>query len=161
MNMHSEAPLVRVVLFPATRLAVLEHRGSPLRLGNSIRAFIEWRKAHRLPPRLSATFNLVYDDPEETRPEDFRFGLGAATDAPIESNEAGVAAFTIPAGRCALLRHRGSDDQLGRSIQHLYSSWLPGSGEELRDFPLFMQRVAFFPDVPDSDAVTDIYLPLR
>lgn len=44
---------------------------------------------------------------------------------------------------------------------HLYASWLPGSGEELRDFPLFMQRLTFFPDVPDNEAITDIYLPLR
>ena len=69
--------------------------------------------------------------------------------------------MTIPAGRCALLRHVGSDDQLGRSIRYLYANWLPASGEELRDFPLFMRRVTFFPDVPDSEAVTDIYLPLR
>ena len=161
MSTLPAAPLVRVVHFPATRLAVLEHRGSPLRLGDSIRSFIEWRRANKLPPRSSATFNLVYNDPEETPPEEFRFGLGAATDRPIEPNEAGVAAFTIPAGRSPLLRHVGSDDQLGRSILHLYSHWLPGSEEELRDFPLFMQRVAFFPDVPDSEAVTDIYLPLR
>jgi len=67
----------------------------------------------------------------------------------------------IPAGRCALLRHVGSDDQLGRSIRHLYSSWLPTSGEDLRDYPLYLRRVAFFPDVPDSEAITDIYLPLR
>jgi AraC family transcriptional regulator len=44
---------------------------------------------------------------------------------------------------------------------HLYASWLPTSGEELRDFPLFMQRLKFFPDVPDSEAQTDIYLPLK
>jgi hypothetical protein len=31
---------------------------------------------------------------------------------------------------------------------------------DVRDFPLFMQRVKFFPDVADADAVTDIYLPL-
>ena len=161
MNTLPTPPLVRVVQFPATRLAVLEHRGSPLRLGDSIRNFIEWRKANKLPPRLSGTFNLIYNDPEETPPEEFRFALGAATDKPIGPNEAGVAAFNIPAGRCALLRHVGSDDQLGRSILHLYSNWLPGSSEELRDFPLFMQRVTFFPDVPDSEAITDIYLPLR
>jgi AraC family transcriptional regulator len=154
-------PLVRVVHFPGVRLGVLEHRGSPLRLGDTIRSFIDWRKANKLPPRSSATFNLVYDDPEETPPEDFRFGLGAATDKAIEPNDAGVTTFTIPAGRCALLRHVGSDDQLGRSILHLYANWLPGSDEELRDFPLFMERVTFFPDVPDSEAVTDIYLPLR
>jgi AraC family transcriptional regulator len=161
MNTLPAPQVVRVVQFPATRLAVLEHRGSPMRLGDTIRRFIEWRKANRLPPRLSATFNFIYNDPDETPPDDFRFGLGAGTDRPIEPNEAGVAALTIPAGRCAVLRHVGSDDQLGRSILHLYSTWLPGSGEELRDFPLYMQRLTFFPDVPDSEATTDIFLPLR
>ncbi len=154
-------PLVRVVQFAGARVASLEHRGSPLRLGESIRRFIDWRKAQKLPPRLSATYNIVYNDPDETPPEEFRFCLCAGIDRPVEPNDAGVTALTIPAGRCALLRHVGSDDQLGRSIWHLYSGWLPGSGEELRDFPLFMQRVTFFPDVPDSEAVTDIYLPLR
>jgi AraC family transcriptional regulator len=161
MNALSATQRVRVVTFPATRVATLEHRGSPLRLGDSVRRFIEWRKAHRLPPSRSATFNLVYNDPDETPASEFRFGLCAATDQPVEANDLGVVSMSIPAGRCALLRHQGSDDHLGRSIQHLYAEWLPGSGEELRDFPLFMQRVAFFPDVPDSESVTDIYLPLR
>jgi len=161
MNTIQGPPLVRVVQFPETRVASLEHIGNPLRLGDSIRTFVEWRKAHKLPPRLSATFNIVYNDPDEVPPEEFRFCLCAATDGPIEPNAAGISELRIPAGRCALLRHVGSDDQLGRSIWHLYASWLPGSGEELRDFPLFMQRVTFFPDVPDSEAVTDIYLPLE
>jgi AraC family transcriptional regulator len=153
-------PSVRVVTFPATRVAMLEHRGDPLRLGESIRRFIEFRRANHLAPSRSATFNIVYDDPDETPSAQFRFGLCAAIDRPVPRNEAGVVEFLIPAGRCALLRHRGSDDQLGRSIRHLYAQWLPGSGEEPREFPLFMQRVAFFPDVADSEAITDIYLPL-
>ena len=77
----------------------------------------------------------------------------------VPQNDAGVVEFLIPAGRCALLRHRGSDDQFDRSIRHLYSHWLPASGEEPREFPPFMRRVAFFPDVADSDAITDTYLP--
>jgi AraC family transcriptional regulator len=161
MKSLSPTQVVRVVAFPATRVATLEHRGSPLRLGETLRRFIDWRKANRLPPARSATFNLLYNDPDETPPEEFRFGICAATDLPVEANEAGVLPMTIPAGRCALLRHIGSDDHLGHFLRHLYSSWLPASGEELRDFPLFMQRVKFFPDVPDSEAVTDIYLPLR
>jgi len=161
MNTLQSRQVARVVQFPATRVATLEHRGSPLRLGDTIRAFIEWRKTNRLPPRLSATYNIVYNDPDETPAEEFRFRICAATEAFIEPNEAGVTELTIPAGRCALLRHVGSDDQLGRSIRHLYADWLPASGEELRDFPLYMQRVTFFPDVSDSEAITDIYLPLR
>ena len=139
------------------------HAGTPwreLQLGDSIRTFIEWRKVNRLPPKLSATFNIAYDVPDEVPAGEFRFGLCAATDRPIAPNDSGVREMVIPAGRCALLRHVGSDDRLGDSIRHLYGAWLPTSGEETRDFPLFMQRVRFFPDVADSDAVTDIYLPL-
>jgi len=151
---------VRVVSFTATRVAKLEHRGSVLRLGDSIRKFIDWRRANALPPHVSATFNIIHNDPDETPPEEFRFDLCAATDRPIEPNDTGVTAYVIPGGRCAVLRHVGSDDQLGRSIMHLYANWLPASGEEPRDAPLFMQRLKFFPDVPDGEAVTDIYLPL-
>jgi AraC family transcriptional regulator len=160
MNPLPNLSPVRVVRFPATRVAKLEHHGSVLRLGESIRKFIEWRKANALPPHVSATFNIIHNDPDETPPENFRFDLCAATDRPLAANDAGVVEFLIPAGRCALLRHVGSDDQLGRSIMHLYTNWLPLSGEELRDFPLFMQRLTFFPDVPDGESVTDIYLPL-
>ena len=42
----------------------------------------------------------------------------------------------------------------------LYREWLPDSGEELRDFPLYCERVSFFPDVPEREAITDLYLPL-
>jgi AraC family transcriptional regulator len=161
MSTIAAPPVVRLTTFPATRVAKLEHHGSVLRLGDSIRKFVEWRKANKLSPQISATFNIIHNDPDETPPEDFRFDLCAATDRPIAANDAGVTEFLIPGGRCALLRHRGSDDQLGRSIMHLYALWLPASGEELRDFPLFMQRVKFFPDVPDGEAETDIYLPLK
>jgi AraC family transcriptional regulator len=160
MNFEAPSRPVRVVSFPATRVGMLEHRGDVVRLGESIRLFIEWRKANGLAPRVSATYNIAWNDPDQTPPEDFRFGLCAATDKPIGPNPAGVREMMIPAGRCAVLRHRGSDDHLGESIRHLYATWLPASGAETRDFPLFMQRVAFFPDVPDSEAVTDIYLPL-
>ena len=161
MKTPSPTSVVRVVNFPATRVASLEHRGSALRLGDSIRKFIGWRQTNKLPPSISATFNIVYHDPDETPPDEFRFRLCAATSRPVAPNSEGVTEMVIPAGRCALLRHIGSDDRLGWSIRQLYTEWLPSSGEELRDFPLYLQRVAFFPDVPDNEAITDIYLPLR
>src|SRR5260221_3730956 len=67
----------------------------------------------------------------------------------------------IPVGRCAVLRHTGADDGLAAAITHLYADWLPRSGEDLRDFPVYLQRITFFPDVPEHEAVTDIFLPLR
>jgi AraC family transcriptional regulator len=144
-----------------TRVAVLEHRGDPDRIGDSIRKFIAWRKRHHLPPTRHATFNILYDDPEQVNPADYRFDLCVATELDIEGNTDGIVSKTIPAGRCAVLRHVGSDDTLHQSVAYLYSEWLPQSGEEPRDFPLYLQRVRFFPDVPEHEAVVDIFLPLK
>ena len=151
---------VRIVNFPATRVAVLEHRGDPRRLGDSIRRFIAWRKANQLPPSRSATFNILYDDPDVVPASEFRFDLCAAIAAPLAPNTDGIVEKCLPAGRCAVLRHVGSDDQLASRIHTLYGEWLPTSGEQLGEFPLFLQRVTFYPDVPANEAIVDVFLPL-
>ena len=161
MKPENNAEQVRVINFEDTKVATFEHRGDPVLIGNSIRKFIEWRKLNHLPPKVSATFNIAYDDPVETDPDDYRFDLCAATERDITDNPFGIVGKTIPGGRCAVLRHIGSDDNLRETVIYLYSEWLPQSGEELRDFPLYFQRVSLFPDVPEHEAVTDVFLPLK
>jgi AraC family transcriptional regulator len=160
MQPNFTTAMVRIVDFPATRVAAYEHRGDPRLLGQSIRRFIEWRKQHRLPPKVSATFNILWDNPETTPPEEFRLDLCAATRMEMAPGEDDMVARTLPGGRCAVLRHTGSDETLGAAVKYLYAQWLPQSGEELRDFPAFVQRVSFFPDVPENEAVSDVFLPL-
>lgn len=151
---------VEITHFETTRVAVLEHRGDPKLLFESIRRFIDWRRQNHVPPKLSATFNIVYDDPFNTPPDQFRFDLCAAISRAVEPNDAGVVERTIPNGRCARLRYVGSEDGMGEAIAFLYAEWLPQSGEETRDFPLFLQRVRFAPEVPEHQAEIDFYLPL-
>ena len=159
--MKNRADEVRIVDFTATRVATLEHRGDPARLDDSVHKFIAWRKQNGLPPGASATFNILYDKLPASDPDEFRFDLCAATDREIAANEFGVVAKTIPGGRCAVLRHVGSEAGLGETLYCLFAQWLPESGAELRDFPVFFQRVSFFPEVPANEAVTDVFLPLR
>ncbi|MDH5377065.1 MAG: GyrI-like domain-containing protein [Gammaproteobacteria bacterium] len=97
----------------------------------------------------------------EVSPEEYRVDLCVKTDIDISGNELGLVKITIPAGRYAVLKHIGSDDTLADSIKYLYADWFPDSGEEMRDFPLYVQRVKFFPDVPENETETDIYLPLK
>lgn len=152
---------VGIAVVPDTRVAVLEHRGDPALIGESVRRFIAWRKSMKLPPRISATYTILYDNPDTTPPEAFRLDLCAATDLAVEPNDAGIVGKLIPGGRCAVLRHVGSDETLGEAASYLFTGWLPHSGETLRDFPLYCQRVTFFPDVPEHEAVTDLFLPIR
>ncbi|HEX2583966.1 MAG TPA: AraC family transcriptional regulator [Steroidobacteraceae bacterium] len=152
---------VNIVTTKDINVAALEHRGDPATLGESIRKFIEWRKQHRLHPSKHATFNIFYDDPDAVEPHQYRLDLCVATETAGSKDAVGVINRIIPGGRCAVMRHTGSDDLLRTSISYLYSTWLPASGEELRDFPLYVQRVKFFPDVAEHEAIVDIFLPLK
>ena len=152
---------VEVKAFPETLIAVMEHRGAPNLVGHSIQKFIEWRKRNKLPPSKSKTFNLVYDDPNVTAPEDYRFDIACSVDTPIAANDFGIVNKVIPAGRCAVVRHMGSDDSIGEIVSFLYTTWLTNTGAELRDFPIYFERVSFFPDVPENEMITDIYLPIE
>ena len=144
-----------------TPVAVMEHRGDPATIGATIQRFIAWRKATGRNPRVSATFNVFHSDPRTTPPAEFRMDLCAGTDRPIEPSAERVEAGMIPGGRCAVLRVVGNTDDLEPAALYLYREWLPASGEEPRDFPLYCQRLTFFPDVPEHEAVADLFLPLK
>ncbi|MBP2276575.1 MULTISPECIES: AraC family transcriptional regulator [Sphingomonas] len=142
-------------------VAFLSHKGAPERLGETIRRFIDWRKASGVRAATHATYTIFHNDPDGVAPEDYQVDLAAATDRTITAADGGIEAGLIPAGRCAVLRIVGGSDDLRPAAAFLYGTWLPASGEELRDFPLYAQRVRFFPDVPEHEAITDLFLPLQ
>lgn len=144
-----------------TPVAVMEHRGDPAAIGATIQRFIGWRKATGLSPKTSATFNVFHSDPRTTPSAEYRMDLCAGTARPIAPNGERVEPGTIPGGRCAVLRVVGNSDNLERAALYLYRDWLPASGEEAGDFPLYCQRIAFFPDVPEHEAILELFLPLK
>jgi AraC family transcriptional regulator len=153
---------VRIVTFEQTSVAALEHRGPIDRLNNTAGLFIAWRKETGLSPvQSSRTFGIAYDNPETTEPDQFRFDICGSVDAAVPDNPQGVINKLIPGGRCAVVRHLGPHQRLGERIHPLYRDWLPQSGEDIRDFPLFFHYLNLLPDTPEHDLTTDIYLPLK
>ncbi|WP_327795796.1 AraC family transcriptional regulator [Aeromonas caviae] len=153
---------VDIIQFPQTAVAALTHQGLPERINDTAARFIQWRKATGgSPVATSRTYGLAPDDPATTEGAAFRFTLCGSVEAPVaEDNEWGVKNVLIPAGRCAVVRHHGSHDLLADCARALYRDWLPASGEELRDFPLFFHYHNFVHEVPTHELVTDIYLSL-
>ncbi|WP_027151109.1 AraC family transcriptional regulator [Mesorhizobium sp. WSM2561] len=150
---------VNIADVPETPVAVLQHRGNPALVAEAIQKFIAWRRAVGLSAASSATYNVFHSDSDITPPDEFRLDICAATDRKIELNEQGVEAGVLPAGRCAVLRAIGAEN-VEPAIEFLYRDWLPASGEALRDFPLYCQRVSIVPMVAEHEAITDIFLPL-
>lgn len=147
-------------VFP-TPVAIMEHRGDPATIGATIQRFIAWRKAAGLSPKTSPTFNVFHSDPRTTAPAEYRLDLCVGTDGPIKANSEGIESGTIPGGRCAVLRVVGDTDNLEPAALYLYRDWLPASGEETRDFPLYCHRLTFFPEVAEHEAVAELFLPLK
>jgi AraC family transcriptional regulator len=159
---RSRAMEVNIVDFTETMIAVLEHRGPPELILESVKVFIDWRKQSGLSPIASSrTFGIAYDDPENTPPEDFRFDICGEIHSAIPENPQGVITKHIPGGRYATVRHYGSTDRISESVYPLYREWLPQSGEELRDFPLIFHYVKRIPETAEHEQVTDVYLPLK
>jgi AraC family transcriptional regulator len=153
---------VNIVEFEETRVAVMEHRGPMGSVNDSVGVFVEWRKASGLSPvKSSETFGIVYDNPDTTEPEQFRFDICGSVAADVPDNPQRVVNKVIPGGRCAVIRHLGSHQRIGESAYYLYRDWLPESGEELRDFPLYFHYRNLLPETPEHALVTDVYLPLK
>ena len=153
---------VKIIDFAETKVAVLEHLGPPELVNDSARRFIKWRKDSKLSPKdRCRTFGIAYDNPDTTEPQAFRFDLCAEVSADVPPNPHGVVTKVIPGGRCAVARHLGSHDRIGEGAYYLYRDWLPRSGEELRDFPLFFHYLNLLPETPEQKLATDLYLPLK
>lgn len=154
---------VRIVDFKETPVALLKHRDTPAKINQSVMTFIEWRKAYGLSPiNSNSTYGLAYDDPKQVTGEGFRFDLCGSVKKNIpEDNKHGIVNSVIPGGRCAVLRHLGSYEGLSAGAHYLYGEWLPDSGEELRDFPLFFHYLNLIQETEEADLITDIYLPLQ
>ena len=157
-----EVMQVRIVTVEPITVAVLEHRGDPALLNDSVQRFIAWRKETELSPvAQSRTYGIAYDDPTTVTPKDFRYDICGAVSAAVPPNRHGVITKTIPGGRCAIVRHKGSPDHISGSVYHLYRNWLPRSGEELRDFPVYFEYLNLKIDTPEHELLTDVHLPLK
>lgn len=144
-----------------TRVAIFEHRGDPETFDATKERFIAWRKAAGLSPRTNPTFNIWYSERRPADPADYSMDLcvGVDADQPIDSMDGTVKAGEIPGGRCAVLRVTADTHNLEPAALYLYRDWLPASGEEMRDFPIYCRR--FFLDEPEQGTAAELFLPLK
>jgi AraC family transcriptional regulator len=153
---------VEVKNLAARRLAVLEHRGDPKLVGDSVNKLINWAKAQpiNLKPKAGEAFGFAYDDPKLTPAADFRFDL--AITIPEQLNLKGeIIEKRLPAGRYAVAMHKGSRDNIGNTIYALYRDWLPNSGEELSDLPCIFCYYNFDHEVAETELLTECWLLLK
>ncbi|TPK62833.1 helix-turn-helix domain-containing protein [Mesorhizobium sp. B2-4-19] len=147
---------------PPTPVAIMEHRGDRATLQDTIQRFIAWRKAVGLSPETSPTFNVFRSEREPAIAADYSMDICVGTDQPIDEKDGQMKAGVIPGGRCAVLRYPGNTNNLEPAALYLYREWLPASGEEVRDFPVYCQRrLSRLAEGPLHEVVVELFLPLK
>ena len=152
---------VQIVVFPETKVAAIEHLGSPALEHVTARKLIAWKLERRLlDPLRYRSFGVHYTDPRTTHPSKHRVDFCLSVDFEVEPNAAGIINKVIPRNRCARARDIGSRYQ-NKAAVYLYEKWLPQSGEFLGAFPIFFHYVNVGPELPEEQMITDVYLPLK
>jgi AraC family transcriptional regulator len=147
---------------PHTPVAIMEDRGDRAKLGDTFQRFREWRKAAGLSPETSPTITVFRSEREPAAPSEYSMDVCVVTDQEIEPSDTQMKAGVIPGGRCAVLRYPGQTDNLEPVAHYLYREWLPASGEEARDFPIYCQRrLSSIAEVGAHEVITELFLPLK
>ncbi len=102
---------------------------------------------------------VYYDDPSATNVADLRSHAGLVVDASLPAVD-GLEDVQLPGGRTAVLRYKGHYSGLPAAYDHLYGTWLPASGFESGNSPVFEDYINSPMDTAPDDLLTDICLPL-
>ena len=82
------------------------------------------------------------------------FAADQPMQAPLKTTE-------LRPGRYAVLNYKGPYSDMQALYQWLFGSWLPASGQEADDAPVFEEYLNNPRDTAPTELLTDIYLPLR
>lgn len=154
---------VEIKNIPKTRLAVVEHRGDPNLLAESVNKLISWAKAQpiSLKPKPGDAFGFAYDDPKSTPAAKFRMDLGIKIPENLKLEKGIVIEKILPSGRYAVVMHKGSRNNLGETIYPFYREWLPNSGEQLGDLPCIFCYYNFDHEVAETELLTECWFLLK
>lgn len=83
-----------------------------------------------------ARYGISHDDPSITAPEQCRYDACAEV-SPDFTATGGALKTSIPGGKYAVLRFKGTADKVGEAWTALLRDWLPSSGLQLDARPCF------------------------
>jgi AraC family transcriptional regulator len=104
--------------------------------------------------------SIYHDDPKVTTSEKLRTDVCLVLPKPAEpKGEIGVK--EIAGGKYAVFLYQGPYTNLGIVYDTIFAQWLPGSGYELRNAPLFEKYVNDPSRTEEAKLKTEIYIPLQ
>ena len=152
---------VRIEKLPAARYAVVPHRGSYMEIGKSFETLFGILAARNLLRPGLCMKGLYYSDPSIVPEAELRSAAGIQIpDAAFPVAPPLEIAESI-GGDYAILRHKGPYTDMKPAYDWLFGEWLMQSGREAADGPVLEDYLNNPREVPPTELLTDICLPLK
>ncbi len=147
-------------LAPAT-LAVVPHRGSYMEIGRAFETLFGVLGARGLLRPGLCMKGLYYSDPTSVPEAELRSAAGILVPDDAFPVEAPLERTELRGGDYAVLRHKGPYSDMKPAYDWLFGTWLVQSGREAADAPVFEDYLNNPREVPPTELLTDICLPLK
>lgn len=150
---------VTIETLPPRLTAGLLHKGSYLRIGESFETLFGLAATRGLMPHMRGSVGIYYDDPMATPEEELRSRAAlivedeSVIDTPLEKE-------TLAGGSYAVLTMKGPYSDLPAAYDWLYSVWLKENDHPLRAEPCYENYLNNPREVPASELVTEICVPI-
>ena len=103
---------------------------------------------------------IYYDDPKVTESAKIRSDVCLVIRKPVQP-QGEIDVQEIPGGKYAVFSYQGAYSNLGMVYDAIFAEWLPASGCELRDLPIFEKYCNDPTRTAPEKLKTEIYVPLK
>jgi AraC family transcriptional regulator len=151
---------VTTVTLPPLRCAAVAHAGAYMQIDKAMGRLFTVLGSQNLIKPDQKMFAVFLDDPDLVAVDRLR----SQACSPVAANVALAAPLdeaVLRGGLYAKLRYKGPYADMKEAYRWLLGVWLPNSGHEADDAPVFEVYLNSPVDVPPTDLVTDIHLPLK
>lgn len=143
-----------------TRVAGVAHTGDYRQIGDIYSRLLGIATEYDVWPHVCGAIAIYYDNPDEVPQEKLRSFAGlkinANADLPNVLNET-----LLEKGRYAVLTYKGPYEELERAYDYFFGEWFPQSGETAQSAFIYESYLNNPQEVPPSELLTEICVPLK
>jgi AraC family transcriptional regulator len=152
---------VRIETYPARLAACARHVGPYEQVDGTFKRLFEWARGAGVLGPDTVVLGLSYDSPETVPAEALRYDVCFTLSRPVADLPDWIRLAEVGGGRYAVHTLKGPYSGIGEAFRRLFDLWLPRSGESLDDRPCVEIYRNDPTEVPESELLTEICVPLR
>jgi AraC family transcriptional regulator len=154
---------VEIRHLPAMQTVTVDHQGDYMEIGKAFETLYGCLGMRQLFQPDMRMVGIYLDDPTVTPQAELRSKAGVIHSSPLAegASQAPLSPSTIHSGDYAVLKYRGPYANMREAYQWLYGQWLPASGRDAADAPVFEEYLNNPRTTAPADLLTEICLPLR